>query len=312
MSRETQEETRELNVAFFEQLRSGDRNQEKKAIDAVNDFTRTKMREQGFARRILPPIPVGPSDLTRRMETDKPVMIVDKEPDSPAAITVGFGTLPDGYWIKGDRYMVGFGRLFTPRFQKDTSELMTWVMDIRQVLSDNALKDLLAEEDSKFIGMMNTAMISQGTTVPTSGVAQWQRFPGGIARDSLFDSKKIIKNTPYNLVPHTALTNHVTIEDVCKFGRNEQGGDTAEEIMLNGWTLQKYMGLNWVITIKKSLVPNSTIYQFADPAFMGKFYELVPTTMYIETKAFLLDFFCYEEIGMTLAHSASVSRVDYV
>lgn len=307
----TREEIQELNVGFFEQLDSRDPELIKNAVDAVTDFTRTKMREQGFLRRIMPPIPISNGDLVRQMDTDKPVMIIDKEPNSPAAVTVGFGTLPNSLWIKGDRYKIGFCRLLTPRYTKDVAELRTWIMDIRQVLSDNALKDLLAEEDSSWLSAVNSALVGQGTTVPTSGVAQWQKFPGGFSRENLFEANKLIRNTPFNLKEHTALINHVSILDVCKFGRNEQGGDSAEEIMLNGWTLSKYMGIDWIITIKKTLVPNGTVYYFSDPAFIGKFYEQEPVTMYVRREAYFLEFFAYEEIGLGIGHTAGLGRADF-
>ena len=145
----SQEESKLLSQAIFEKLSSHDRSLEKQAVDAVNDFTRTKMREDGFYRRIMPPIPISNDDLDRQVDTDKPVKIVDKEPDSPAAVSIPFATLPTNLYIKGDRYRVHFDRIVTPKFTKDVDELRTWYMDIGQVLSDNAIKDMLAEEDTR-------------------------------------------------------------------------------------------------------------------------------------------------------------------
>jgi len=61
----TREETQILSEALFERLGSRDLIFEKQAVDAVNDFTRAKMREDGFYRRIMPPVPVSNDDLTR-------------------------------------------------------------------------------------------------------------------------------------------------------------------------------------------------------------------------------------------------------
>ena len=69
----TQEESKLLSQAIFEKLSSRDPGLEKQAVDAVNDFTRTKMREDGFYRRIMPPIPISNDDLDRQVDTDKPV-----------------------------------------------------------------------------------------------------------------------------------------------------------------------------------------------------------------------------------------------
>jgi hypothetical protein len=50
--------------ALFNQLSNP--GMEKQAIDAVNDFTRIKMREGGFYRRILPPVQTMNDELDRK------------------------------------------------------------------------------------------------------------------------------------------------------------------------------------------------------------------------------------------------------
>lgn len=311
MSITTQEESKLLNETLFEKLASRDPVLEKQAIDAVNDFTRTKMREDGFFRRIMPPLPISNDELDRQVDTDKPVKIVDKEPDSPAAISIPFATLPQNLYIRGPRYRVMFDRIVTPRFTKDVDELRTWMMDIRQVLSDNAIKDMLAEEDGKFIRSVNTALVGAGITVPTSGTVQHEAIAGGITRDTLWDALKIMPNTPSNLEVHTILINNITIKEVGKFGRDEMGGDLSSDIMRNGWTLKEFMGKTWIITIKKGLVPTNTIYMFADPKFIGKSYTLEDTTMYIRREAYMLEFFAYETMGATIGHTSGLARADF-
>lgn len=307
----TQEESKMLSEAIFEKLSSRDPFLMKQAEDAVNEFTRTKMREDGFYRRIMPPIPITNDELDRQVDTDKPVKVVDKEPDSPAAISIPFATLPTNLYIRGPRYRVMFDRIATPRFTKDVDELRTWIMDIRQVLSDNAIKDMLAEEDGKFIKAVNTALVGPGLTVPTSGTVQHEVIAGGITRDTLCDSLKVMPNTPSNLEVHMVLVNNITIKEVMKFGHNEMGGTLSEDIIKNGWSLQEFLGVKWVITIKKGLVPTNTMYQFADPKFIGKSYVLEDTTMYIRREAYMLEFFAYETMGGTIGHTSGLARIDY-
>src|SRR6516162_9955902 len=182
----TRSEVQLMNETLFSHLTNP--GMIKTAIDAVNDFTRIKMREDGFARRIMPPLPIANDELDRQVDTDKPVKIVDKEPDSPAAISIPFATLPTNLYIRGPRYVVMFDRIATPRFTKDVDELRTWIMDIRQVLSDNAIKDMLAEEDGKFLRAVNSAVVGANITVPTSGTVQYEVISGGISRFSLLDS----------------------------------------------------------------------------------------------------------------------------
>lgn len=307
----TQEDAKMMSQVIFEKLSSRDPVLEKQAVDAVNEFTRTKMREDGFYRRIMPPTPITNDELDRQVDTDKPVKVVDKEPDSPAAISIPFATLPTNLYIRGPRYRVMFDRIATPRFTKDVDELRTWIMDIRQVLSDNAIKDMLAEEDGKFIRAVNTALVGAGLTVPTSGTVQHEVIAGGITRDTCCDALKVMPNTPSNLEVHCVLVNNITIKEVMKWGHNEMGGTLSEDIIKGGWSLQEFLGVKWIITIKKGLVPTNTMYQFADPKFIGKSYVLEDTTMYIRREAYMLEFFAYETMGGTIGHTSGLARVDF-
>ena len=298
-----------LNQTVFDQLATP--GMEKTAIDAVNMFTRTKMREEGFWRKLIQPLPISNDELDPQVDTDNPVKICEKEPDSPAAISIPFGTLPVNIYIQGPRYRVMFDRIVTPRFTKDIVQLRTWQMDIRQVLSDNAIKDMLAEEDSKFIAAVNTALVALDTVVPTSGVAQWQTVVGGITRSSLQDAFKIMPSTPFHLEAHTVLINNVSIREVMKWGRDEMGGDYAQDLVKSGWSEQTFMGVRWIITIKRDLVPDDTIYMFSHPKFIGKSFLLDDTTMYVKREAYMIEFFAYETCGGTLGHSGGLARADF-
>lgn len=309
---DSQEKSRIINATLFEKLGSADPTMVKEAVDAVNDFTRIKIREDSFADRILPPLTIGNDDLDRVPYTDKPLRVEEREPDSPAAVSVPFGTLPLNFYIRGSRYVVMFDRILTPRFTKDIDELRTYVMDIRQVLADNAIKDMLAELDGKFIAAVNACLVGQDTVVPWSGVVQWKSLAGGITRETLWEMKKILPSTPSNLEPTTALVNNITINDIAKFGRNEMGGDMAQDVMRNGWSEQTFMGMRWIITIKKTIVPTNNVYLFADPKFVGKSYELEPATTYIKREAYLLEFFSYMTRGGSIGNSNAVARATFV
>ncbi len=283
----------------------------KKAADAINDFVRMRMREDGFMRRILPPIPITNDELDRSVDTDKPVKIIDKEPNSPAAASFPFGTLPMGRYIRAPRFRIMFDRILSPRFIKDMDELRTYCIDVRQVLSDNAIKDMLAEEDGKFIATINSLLVGQGQVVPETGVAQWQNIGGGLNRDSLNEALKIMPSTPSHLETATILINNITIKDVQKWGMDEVGGDMSQEILRNGFAEETFLNCRWVVTIKRNLVPDDTIFMFAEPKFLGKLFVLQDTTMSIERKYFMIEFFSWESIGGAIANVAAVARADF-
>jgi hypothetical protein len=300
----------ELNEELFAQLETP--GLEKNAQDSITAFTRTRVREEGFYRKILPTEQVTNGDLDRQVDTDKPVIVVDKEPGSPAAISVPFATLPINVYIRGPRYRVMFDRIVTPRFVKDIDELRSWQMDIRQVLSDNAVKDMLAEEDSKFLTAVNTALVGADVVVPTSGVIQWETIFGGISRDTVQEAFAILPKTPAHLEAATVLCNNVTIRQVMKWGLDETGGgERSADILFNGWSAQRFMNADWIITIKRDLVPDDSLFFFADPRFLGKSYVLTDATMHVKRDAFMIEFFSYETLGGTIANQSALARADF-
>jgi len=293
---------------FYEQISSSNPEMVKNAEDAVNSFIRVKMREDGFWRKILPPVPVSNSDLDRQVDTDKPTIVLDKEPNSPAAASIPYATQPFSRYIKAPRFRVMFDRIVTPKFMKDVGELRTYDMDVRQILSDNAVKDMLAEEDGKAIATVNTLLGTVGSTVAETGTVQYQNITGGISRDSVNDALKILPSTPAHLETATCLVNNITIKDIQKWGYDEIGGELSEEILRQGFSERNLLNCRWIVTIKTRLVVDNEMYFFAEPKFLGKFFVLEDTTMHIKREAYMLEFFAYESVGSAIANTAGIAR----
>lgn len=316
--------TKALNAAFMSLL---DKGLVKEASDSASEFTRIYMREESFCDKILPPQLIGNDELDRQVDTDKPVKIIDKEPNSSAAVSVPFGQLPFSRYLRGNKYRVVFERIMGPRNTKDVEELRTYDMDIRQVTSDNNIKDMAAEKDGKFIAMHNTcvgtllyASITGSDTATgadkshytTLGSGQARNYnlvdSNGITRETLVEMLKIMPATPSRLETQTIMCNTITIKDVLKFGRDEMGGDMAEEVLLNGWTERTFLGCRWIITIKRDLVPNSTFFLYTEPKFLGKHFLLEDTTMYMKKDAFLLEWFCYQNSGLSIGNLNGIAK----
>jgi len=298
-----------VNETFLDRL--SDPGMEKSAVDAVNDFTRLKLREDGIYRRIMPPLEIGNDELDRTVNSDKPVKIIDMEPDSPAAVSLPFNSLPTNIAIRGRRYPVFFERIVSPRFYKDVNELRTYNMDIRQVLSDNAIKDMLAQEDGTFLSAVNTILVAADTPVTFTGVNQWVTLSGGLSRVNWMESKKILPRTFAHLETHTALLNNVTVKEIQKWDRLEAGGDLSQQLLEKGFTLTEMDNTRIVVTIKRNLVPDDSVYHFADPKFIGKSFMLDDVTMYIDRKAFMLEYYAYETLGGAIGNAAGVARADF-
>ena len=314
-------EVRLLNETIYNGLTSGEGMLKKQAQESVDNYLRLKMREDGIFRKILPPSPVTPADLDRQVDTPKPVIVKDMEPNSGGAYTIPFMTTPMDHYIKGPRYRIMFDRIASARYTADVNNLLTYDMDIRQILNDFLLKDIMYEEDKKFMTVVNY-IVSQGypTLVDTAGhmgansvnstLAAAQNINiGAINRQSLSHLKKALPSTNRHLNPAIALVNNITIWDVVgALTRDEAGGDISQDMLLNGFAEKKIMGLDWAVTIKTDLVPDDVIYQFAEPKYTGDFIVLDDITVSTKHEDYILEFFAYECLGATIQNVAAVAR----
>ena len=76
--------------------------------------------------------------------------------------------------------------------------------------------------------------------------------------------------------------------------------------------LTKLMGVNWLITIKKTIVATNTVYFFAGEKWLGRFGVREDATMYVKREAYMLEFFSYECIGSIIANVAGVARANFI
>ena len=306
------------NETMLHGLTSDDSMVQKTAANGVNDYLRLQAREDGFARRVQPPIGVTPTDLDRQVDTVKPVIVKDVEPNTPSAYSVPFGNVPLNHYIDAPRYRVMFDRIMSHRYIADVANLLTYDMDIRQIFNDLMLKDVLGEEDRKYMVAVNAAVGPQNDTNPLTNPrlaeigALGNVTVGAMDRTTLSHAMKGLASTTRHLSPSAGLINNVTIWDVVALDRIQIGGDLAEDMFKNGFAEMKVMNLNWLITIKTDLVPNDVIYYFAPPKFLGDFYTFEDVTVSTKHENFLFEMFAYEMIGATIKNRAAVARAKFV
>jgi len=308
------QDVRLRNETVINGLTSNDPGLQKEASNGVNDYLRVRAREDGFARRIQPPIQVGPADLDRQVDTVKPVIVKDTEPDTPSAYSVPFGNVPMNHYIDAPRYRVMFDRILSHRFVADVANLLTYDMDIRQIFNDLMLKDILAEEDRKYMYVVDNGIGPLNDTNPATNArlaevgALGNVTVGAMDRVSLAESMKGLPSTNRHLNPALALTNNITIWDVVAMPREEVGGDLSEEMFVNGFTERTIMGLKWIITIKTDLVATNDVYHFSAPKFLGDFYTFEDVTVSTKHENYLFEMFAYEMIGATVKNRGAFCR----
>ena len=303
-----------INAQILESLNSGDDQAfVKKAQAAATNYTRMQIREDSFAFKILPP-EKATDDMLRYDIVQDLAVVWEREPDSPAAKWVPLQTVPDGEYIQSSRYIIPFARVLTPDFRKDIAELRTTKQDIRKILTDNSIKDGLAEIDAKFMKTVNSIVFDadgEGEPNHISGKVQWRDFEDPLNRDTFAEATKMLPsgNAEGKFIArnYCALMNEITARALLKLDRNTVGGDKAQDFFLNGLTTDTIMGIKTLFTIKNHLVPTNWIYFFAEPDFLGKCFYLDDWTMYVKKEAFFISMFSYWMGGFAFGNTAGMA-----
>lgn len=310
-----------FNDSFIEMVKAG---QTKEASVSAQAFTRNKLREESFAEKIITPMDIQNDDLDKAENPELLVKWNDREPDQAPAVSVPLGIVPDMYQFKGDRYPSYFSRIVSPLFSKDIDKLRSYDYDIRQILLENSTKDIATEIDSKFINKVNSVIGTVNTSnVAISGWAfpQYVEISGGITRENVAEAFKVIQRLRVPFGPTqpdggeskgVMLMNNITAQEFVKMSRSEIGGDLAQDMWVNGLPSKTLLGVKPIYTLKSDLVPDNTVYLFSSEEFFGKYYRLQPLTVFMETKAFFIQFFQYLNVSLSIGNVRGVCRVDFV
>lgn len=306
-----------MNSAILEELTREDSNAVTKTAQASSEYIRLGLREESFAMKILPPEQATDDMLDRGMQ-DGISITVELEPDGPGAKFVPFQTVPDAEYIESSNFRIPFARLLTPKFQKDIDELRTVRMDIRKILTDNALKDAHTEYDRKFIELVNSIVNDcdgPGTANHQTGKVQLLEFEEGLNRRTFAQARNMLprgnKQGKYRLRNDLCLMNEITAGELLTFGRDEVGGDLSQTFFTDGLTIDKFLGVKCVFTIKDDLVPDGWVYFFAAPKFLGRAYYLTDWTMYMKKEAYFIEMFSYWLGGVGIGNVAGVALAKF-
>lgn len=308
-----------FNDSFIEMVKAG---QTKEAQVSLQAFTRNRLREESFTEKIITPIDISNDDLDKSENPELLVKWNDREPDQAPAVSVPLGIVPEMYQFKGDRYPSYFTRLMSPAFTKDIDKLRSYDYDIRQILLENATKDLATAVDSCFISKINSVIGSADTVNSLNGygLPQYVTISGGVTRDNVAEAFKVIQKLKVPFGPTqpdggkskgVMLMNNITAMEFVKMSRSEVGGDLAQQMWVNGLPSETLLGVKPIYTLKRDLVPDNTIYFFSSEEFLGKYYRLQPLTVFMKQEAFFIQFFQYMNISLSIGNVRGACRIDF-
>ena len=227
---------------------------------------------------------------------------------------IPFETTPTQALITGSRYATSMARIATPKFEKDVDLLRTYPYDIRQIMTDNSIKDGQAAFDTKFMMATNRCVFNApgaGKLNYDTYKVQWMDMDADLDRKSWTEATKILNRAnkfgKFQNNNYIALMNNLTAKDFVKLGRDAIGGDLAQETFKEGMTLTTVGGIKILTTIKQHLVPDGYVYFFTDPRFLGHCYCLHDWEMYLKKEAWYVSFFSYWLGGFSFGNTAGIA-----
>ena len=120
------------------------------------DYIRDRLREESFARKVLPPKTVTRADLQVSVNHDTLVKIVEVEPQS-RAMSMSFRGQPEARYYTGPRFEVPFHTVGSLRYEQTEQELMAYTMPITEIIRRNIVNDIQEIEDTVFLDHVEAA-----------------------------------------------------------------------------------------------------------------------------------------------------------
>ena len=285
-----------INSLFSQAV--SDPNELPKLAEAAGAFIRQKLREVSFARKIMPPVSVTKADCQRSEDHDGLVKIIDIEPDSKA-MAINFRSEPDGRYVEGKRYTIPFSTISSEKFEKTEQELLAYEMPITRIIEENSVKDIQKIEDMRFLQYIESAIGVSGLSATVTDTT--------VTRAALSQLAKLLPSKEIRL--GTILLHEIDFADVLAWEARDIGGKIAAEITIDGYRYQSVVGYKLITSIKLGVVPQGTIYGFAEPQFLGNFFMLNQTKFWIDKRANMISWQAWEDVGLGIGNVNGACKI---
>ncbi len=301
-----------LNHLFMAHM---DHPEGKEKLAAVaQSFVRDKLRENSFARKILPPTMVTKNDMQVSVNHDTLVYVDEVEPNS-RAMSMTFRGQPTARYVSGPRYEIPIFTISSEKYEKVEQELLAYKMAITKVIEDHSVKNIQEVEDYRFLVYVEAAVQATGNIVrgeqatdDATAEGAGNGLRGAIQRNDLIALFKLLDSTRRRL--KKVLMNEEDWDDVLAWTIEDFGDKVQSQVAVDGYTYDKIMGRMIIRTIKTDILQTGNIYGFTSPEFLGKFLILNNTKFYLDKIANLLTWQCWEDVGIGLGNVASIAKLE--
>lgn len=286
-----------FNNLFIERLDTTEGMQKSAAAGAT--FIRSRMRENGVFRRILPPVGVTPAELQVATDHDTLIFVRDIEHDSKA-MSLNFAGEADERYLQGKRYAIPFYKIESEKFVKSEGELLAYKYPVTKVIEENSVKDMQAVEDYRFIDHAEAAIAITGKRLTSAATA--------VDRKTLNSLFKMIDYDKLSV--GVVLMNNVDWDDYCIQPATDVGSGLATEITIGGYKYQTILGRRLVVTNKHEMLLPGEVWAFTDPAYLGDFLILNDIKFWIKKEADLVMWKSWEYLGGGFGNIRSIAKLE--
>ena len=302
---------------LVDKITSGDERLVKEAASSLDKFIRKTFKETSFSDKILEPVTITPDDFYQSLDSDKPQVLLEIEPEYRGITDMAFNTPAPIMTFGAKRTLVGIDRIKSHRLRKEVLELASWSVSLRDIMADFQLKELMTHKDTRFMKAIAACVGSKPNTVmAATNSVHYHQVYGGLTHNALAESLKYIPRLGRDengLNSKTLLMNSVTFKEFAKWQPLTAGEKFTTDILNNGLQAVEsgVFGCKFIQTIKRGLVPDGVVWHFGDPSFLGRAYELTPPTMIIKNRDHSVEFSIFTEIGGALFVYLGIAKVEY-
>lgn len=262
------------------------------------DVISTRIHEDSFAEKIIPskPITVGECYVDR---TSDVIYKQEEIEEEAVAFIMDMNAQPTGQFIQGERFIVPFFAIRTPRYWKTAQEIRVYQHPITEYIEKNGSAEIIRQKDQYFIDLCDAAVAATGLDVAGGQVliptrADFVNLFNLIDANELESKKLLMRKADFN--------------QLLEWGSDEldiKAGDTATA----GWTSATLMGREVIVTVKDGLLAPGVVYCFTDPEYIGKHYVLEDLKFEMEKRFDTIQFQVSLEMGMNFGNVNSVATL---
>jgi len=263
------------------------------------DVISTRIHEDSFAEKIIPskPITVGECYVDRTSD----VIYKQEEIEEEAiAFIMDMNAQPTGQFIQGERIIVPFFAIRTPRYWKTAQEIRVYQHPITEYIEKNGSAEIIRQKDQYFIDLCNAAIVASANTVNSLAAGPVPAREDFINLFNLLDGNE--------LESKKLLMAKTTFNQLLAWGSDEldiKAGETA----VSGWTSATLMGREVIVTVKDGLLDDGQILAFTDPEYIGKHYVLEDLKFEMEKRFDTIQFQVSLEMGMNFGNINGVAEL---